>query len=520
MKNIQNAVCQIILAGLGNQPQKLFEIKSPRKEVALLRKILNASENFQLSNATIYNAYGVSFCGIASWGKILCVRFNGCDHRVRILNLDRFGNRIVYSIPISKTDKLSALPGIDFSASELRIMLNIANELSSKVTEQLIEIRRPVRTNIRDQRLFWTSTQFSESVLLKLLESFPTLFEVAITAFDAQLRALKKMRQAPLGIVNFVFSDKSFESKEYLISVFQAFCFANETGRIRAGPIEIELKSPNDLSDWSLYAQRLVMLETSSGSLLRPLIEEIGEQERKLKCGGSIHRFLTLPISICHSALHSSQAIDISLPMKVPHLTSIQYDTLRCAMSKSLSVDIAQHVYTQWKLRASAPDAYRLNGLHVWRYLLGSELCCTWFSDPTLRSRAMSLVQKSTDQQRQEEQQREQLLQRAMDLLAAPAKYASAIVDRPKSKQAAQDILSDEAVAFRFEPRQGADHGKKLLAFTKLSLLRLLRRVDFQGDLLEAFLEQCQTSGILDQASRVIKLGDQTINAVTFSLET
>ncbi len=58
-----------------------------------------------------------------------------------------------------------------------------------------------------------------------------------------------------------------------------------------------------------------------------------------------------------------------------------------------------------------------------------------------------------------------------------------------------------------------------MLAFTKESLSRLLRRVSLGDELLDAFLNECERCGILDKRSRKIKLGNATINAVTFMIE-
>ena len=141
------------------------------------------------------------------------------------------------------------------------------------------------------------------------------------------------------------------------------------------------------------------------------------------------------------------------------------------------------------------------------------------FKNPQLHHRAEILLTSEAEQQAEAERQRRELIQRAVQLITSPERYAREIVDRPNSKSEAETALAGDAVAFRFCPAKGDDRGKKLLAFSKRSLSRLLKRVSMPDTYHEAFLAECEKRGILDNRNRTINLGGESFYAVTFSVE-
>ena len=521
-EQLSDIVCQMLLSGQGATPQKLFEVDAPEQGVERLRKALKASELWELHGDTVYNVFGIAFKGIASWGPGLTIRMAGRDHRFKVLHLDRFGRRMVYLLPAVQVGNLSGLPRIDLSHDEVKLLLQMADDLirSADCHEYFMKIKTPAVDTIVHQTAAWSKEAYDEADLLALLSQDPMLWEAAVTALDAQLRSFKRLRDAPQGITNFILPTGSAAAEKWVFAILQALTFSNEQGILLAGPIELRLKETADLRQWRNSYGRMVILRTATGALLAPLVEQAEEMERIRKCGGHAPRgFPTAPISLSRAALCCSQAADIQLAKDMRPPTFAEQDLLRAAMSRALSKDIAQRVYQRWKRRLAERTAYRLPGLHVWRSILRDTLAELWFSDAELRIQALALCEDAQEALEAAQKQREDTLARAYELLSHPERYKQWIMDRPASKQVCMDKLSDEAMAFHYIPQKGKDHGVHLLAFSKASLLRLLNTVGLDESLYDAFIDLCGRNGLLDQEKRTITLGAESFCAVTFFAE-
>ena len=519
---LAEAVRQAVLSGQGATPQKLFEVDIPEQGAERLRKALKASELWELHGDTVYNVFGIAFQGIASWGAGLTTRMAGRDHRFKVLHLDRFGRRMVFLLPAAQVDNLRGLPRIDLSHDEVKLLLQMADDLigSTDCQEYFMKIKTPAADTIVHQTAAWGKVAHNESDLLALLSKEPMLWEVAVTALDAQLRPFKRLRDAPQGITNFILPTGDAAAEKWMFAVLQALTFTNEQGILQAGPIELRLKETADLRQWRCSYGRMVLLRTATGALLAPLLEEAEEIERIRKCGGHAPRgFSTAPISLSRAALCCSQATDIQLAKNMSPPTFAEQDLLRAAMSRALSRDIARRVYQCWKRRLAERTAYRLPGLRVWRSILRDTLAELWFSDAELRIQALALCGDAQEALEAAQKQREDTLARAYELLSHPERYRQWIMDRPDSKQVCMDKLSDEAMAFHYIPQKGKDHGVHLLAFSKASLLRLLNTVGLDESLYDAFIDLCGRYGLLDQKKRTINLGAESFCAVTFFAE-
>ena len=521
-EQLSDIVRQMLLSGQGETPQKLFEVDIPERGAERLRKSLKASELWELHGDTVYSIFGVAFQGIASWGPGLTTRMAGRDHRFKILHLDRFGRRMVFLLPAAQVDNLRGLPRIDLSHDEVKLVLQMADDLirSTDCQEYFMKIKTPAADTIVHQTVAWGKVAYNESDLLTLLSKDPMLWEVAVTALDAQLRPFKKLRVAPQGITNFILPTGDTTAEKWVFAVLQALTFSNEQGILQAGPIELRLKETADLRQWRCNHGRMVILRTATGTLLAPLLDEAEEIERIRKCGGHApHCFPTTPISLSRAALCCSQATDIQLAKNMSPPTFAEQDLLRAAMSRALSKDIAQRVYQRWKRRLAERTAYRLPGLRVWRSILRDALAELWFSNAELRIQALALCGDAQEALEAAQKQREDTLARAYELLSHPERYKQWIMDRPDSKQVCIDKLSDEAMAFHYIPQKGKKHGVHLLAFSKASLLRLLNTVGLDESLYDAFIDLCGRYGLLDQEKRTINLGAESFCAVTFFAE-
>ena len=139
---------------------------------------------------------------------------------------------------------------------------------------------------------------------------------------------------------------------------------------------------------------------------------------------------------------------------------------------------------------------------------------------PQLTDRQVGML-RGTVMQLAQEEEREQAIGRALDLFFDPSRFAREICERPRSKAEARAQLEEngQAVAFRYCPAKGNHAGQMLLAFTPVSLRRLLRRVGCGEELYDAVLDAAAKSGLLAERSCTIRVGQDTITAVTFCAE-
>lgn len=356
---------------------------------------------------------------------------------------------------------------------------------------------------------------YDEGKLLDLLEREPLLISVAVAAMDAQLRAIKRCDDVPLFVYNFIPNQKDLQAVEGVIRAFRAVTFSNAV----AGAIEVTLRDASDLNMWRNCQDRVVVLKTASGSLLRPLIEELAERDRVEKCGGNLPPPLpTVPIAVSRNVLHCPHVDDIELGNELWVLTDDEMDILRWAMTQVLAKKIAETAKKRWDEMMSKPQSYRWERGAVWRSVLMQLLIECWFRDQENRARARALFSTEEERQQEEEQKRCERIASAVALISTPARYQREIIERPMTKVDAEKALADEAVAFWYTPAKGIDAGGKLVVFSKKSLLRLLRRVSVDEALYDAVLDACESSGVLHRRNQTINLGGSSFCGVTISL--
>ena len=336
-------------------------------------------------------------------------------------------------------------------------------------------------------------------------------------ALDTQLRAFKSFRYAPLGIYHFQIPKGA--SSQWFFTSMSAMTFVNAPGQHRDGPIQITLKDSRDLDRWRACCGRLAVIQTSSVSSLWPLVEAAEEADRIQKSSGCpLHPFPTVPITLGLGVMHYPQAADITLPEAPVHLNNSDLDLLRTAVAMLLRKDVAKEINTYWKQRTAVPTIYRENRFQLWREALCSTAIAHWFTDSERAARANDLLLQHQEEHAHAEAKRQEAIQRALHLLSNPSRYIDQINQRPPSKEAAVQALSQHAVAFWFKPQKGADRGQSLLAFSEASLKRLLQQAECDETLYEPFLRVCEAQGLLDQRNRSITLGKETFNAITFRL--
>lgn len=517
-ETILTALSDAVAAG---QYQTLrFEAgKTPHKTQKRSKRRLRASESWRIYHANIIHSSGISLPACSFWSETVAFRLSGREYRFRLLNLDQAGKLEIFAIPVSEVEHLKCLPGRDFTQSEVGGFLLMANDISEQSQkETVIQISHSLQECIQEKRSEWLEKP-NETQMLELLQSHPTIIPITVAALDCQLRCYKKFQNVPLGLYNFTTPSGDLQADNFLISVLTATNFTNKGEFSSAQPIEWIVKDIGDLESWFHCHERLVLIRTATGSLLNPLLKQIDERERLRICGGQLPPPLpTFPIAQCKSILYRKNVVDTALPKGLKTLSVSEQDLLRTMVASCLSKGWAQVAYDNWKRIISSRDNYRLDGFSVWQYVLGQIFIGVNFQDRVQLEQALHLLDNERERQRIEQQQKELILQKAIELLINPIRYEKEIIERPASKgEAIQKLEKDqEAVAFRYTPSKGNDAGKSFLAFSKNSLCRLLKRVSCDESLWEAFLNQCEKTRILAGRNRSINLGGDTFTAITF----
>lgn len=486
---------------------------------------IEASEELNLDcKGTVWHASGTSVAAIASWHGTVAVTVHDHTYRFKLLTLDRMGQRILYAVPVSLLDKKWRLPDIEFSDEEMQLLLQMADAISGKKAgaEHEVVIVHPAKPAVKAERDRW-SDSLDQHALVTLLQDKPWLLRAITAALDAQMRSFKRFHEAPLGAFNFTTSGIDLQADQNFVAVLQALNFTASGKLISEAPPEIQVREIADLADWYGCIERVALIRTATGSALTPLLDQIYERERLLYCGGVTPPPLpTVPIIRSKGIFHRPLVVDVELPRGEPPLTYDEQDMLRTATARVLTHKCAQAAYDRWRIRMHDRRAYRFDRFRVWREVLDETFLMEIAGkDFRLRGIAKMLFSDSHAQQQMAEEAREKTIARALELIASPDRYEQEIAERPKSKAEAVRILDEDQddVAFRFIPTRGDDAGKRLLAFSRESLLRLLGRVSCGETFLEAILARAEKNGLLNKRNRTIRLGTDTYAAITFHLE-
>lgn len=496
----------------------------PPKESKKLRRRLKASHNLHLENETIWHSSGTSVPAIASWTGIASIEVNERCNRYKLLGVDRHAQRLVFAIPINMVDKLNALPSTGYSAAEVKLLCLIADEVSGQeaAREYYMALPHPAKNDILWQRDRWYEEPDREA-LIEILRQRDWLIPVIAAALDVQLRSFKFFRDGPLGIYNITLSGNDLQADENFCSALHALNFTAAPSFMGMAVPEIFVRDKDDLRAWRSCHDRLILLRTATGSLLKPLFDEIDERERIRYCGGLLPpRLQTVPIVRSKTVLHRRFAADITLPKGEKALTVKEQNALRGAMGQVLNRKVAQTVYDQWRRKMASPQSYWMDPFVAWQEVLETVFLASIFkNEQELIKQASQLLTDTQAMREQTEIERTRKIKEALELLSDPSRYEREIVDRPKSKQEARSLLDSEqtAVAFRFSPSKGDDAGLNLLAFSPTSLKRLLRRTGCGDEMYDAVLTKAEQMGLLDQRSRTIRLDKDSFAAVTFNIE-
>lgn len=521
MNEIKHKLVRAVAAGQGDRVLRFELGKTPQKQSKKLIEKIKYLKNWDYVDGNVIHAFGVPMPGIATWHGFVGIPMGACEYRFRILFLDRGGRRTLFAIPVTKLNSLKELPGLNLTTSEMQLLIEMADDLrgSKSDREEIVRVKHPAAADLIENSEFWKKQAYDEGKLLDLLEKEPALLPLIVAVVDSQLRALKRCRRAPVVLFNFIPDSPKAQSVDAVLFALKSMTFSSASTCADQGPIELLVKDGHDLELWRNSMDRLVVLRTATGALLRPIFDELEERDRVAKCGGQMPAPLSsIPIIISRSVLNNKFAVDIETSKHTNRLALEDAECLRTAVSRLMSEKFIASAYHKWRSSMEKPDAAFRKAEKEWYNTLVRCLIDSLIHDSELHSRAQLLLMTEADRRAEAERQLQILLERGVELVSSPELYIKQIIDRPASKAEAERLLSTDAVAFRFSPTRGEDRGKELLAFSKSSLLRLLQRVSVTEKEYEAMLSECEKAGILGKKNWPINLGGETFNAVTFSL--
>lgn len=523
LNKIINCIKRAVAAG---QVKKTLLIKTgstPPKEAKQNKRKLNASPNWSVDRNTFCHSSGIRLTSIATWSADVIINIGVQEFHYRLINVDHLMSRKTFAIPADflSQGKRIFLPGTSFDADNERLLLHMANELGGKLAGREIHIKckHPAKPDVKRQRSAWDNAPGDG--LLSLLQEKPWLIPVATAAMDTQLRSFKRFRDAPFSVYNFTTQGVDWQADKVFLCALQAMNFTSAAKYRSAAPSEIIIREKKDWTAWRECHERMVLIRTATGSLLAPLFKELDERERVRYCGGLVEPPpATIPIVRCRSLLNRRGVLDTELPKGLTPLSLAEQDALRSMMANALYKINAENIYHCWREKMSMRESYRIDPYRCWQRFLMKAMMDSNFKGEAY-TQAMALMEDTAEMQQAEEAARNEAIARAINLISSPESFKDKIIDRPESKEEAIQQLNEkqEAVAFWFCPEKGKDSGRMMLAFTKESLSRLLKRVPLADELMDAFLIECERSGIMDKRSRKIKLGNATMNTVTFLIE-
>ena len=478
---------------------------------------LEADENLTWDGENTTTSDGCTVPGFAFWDKVQATELAGYTYRHRLFAIVRPSDCHVYAIPAELAERKFALPDIELADSELGAYLRIAASITPAPTEYTVHCPRPAKDAVKSNRGEWRDNELNLEALGQLLKQHSDwLFHVITAALDVQLRSFAPCAEIPIFLYNFTAKKPNLQVDQAITRAFTALNLTTEGTACNSAPPQIIVSDGGDLADWSGCRDRLVILRTSTGAPLKPLFDDLDECERQARFGGVLPRRLaTVPIIRSRTIFDRDDTVDIELPSIIDPLTGYDLDLLRIAISHTLTKANAAEAYRRWYGPMNSRARYQLDPFEVWRTAV-----IQVFLEANLPSHGMAFTaayngfEDAQASQLRAEAEREETLQKALELLSDQSRFEVEIIKKPDTADEATRLLDDEqaAVAFRHTPTQGNDRGQPFIIFSNASLFRLLRRAGLDEELYDACKKRATEMGLLVRQSWPVKVGGVNFN--------
>ena len=485
---------------------------------------LEADENLTWDGENTTTSDGCTVPGFAFWDKVQATELAGYTYRHRLFAIVRPSDCHVYAIPAELAERKFALPDIELADSELDAYLRIAASITPAPTEYTVHCPRPAKDAVKSNRGEWRDEELNPEALGQLLHQHANwLFPVITAALDVQLRSFAPCAEIPVFIYNFTIKKPNLQVEKVFSSTFTALNLTTEGTACNSAPPQIIVSDSGDLADWSGCRDRLVILRTSTGALLKPLFDDLDECERQARFGGVLPRRLaTVPIIRSRTIFDRDDTVDIELPSTIDSLTNYDLNLLRIAAAHTLTKANAAEVYRRWYGPMTSLARYQLDPFEVWR-----DAVVRIFLEANLPSHGMAFtvaydgLETAQASQLRAEAEREETLRKALELLGDQSRFEGEIIKKPDTADEATRLLDEEqtAVAFRHTITQGSASGQRFVVFSNSSLFRLMQRVGLDELMYDTLKKRAAEIGLLVRLSKPVKFGQTTFNGFWISDE-
>ena len=280
------------------------------------------------------------------------------------------------------------------------------------------------------------------------------------------------------------------------------------------------MQNDGDIEDWNGCHDRLVVLRTVKGGGLAPIFDKLDTYDRSRAYKGVLPpRLSTVPIIRSKTFFDRPDTVDCELPEVIPALTNAQLSWLRTAFSRVLTVKNAADASKRWHNRMHDQCRFLCNPFEEWRDVLHRVFLDSVFpKQGQAKETAQTGFQTAQKRQKEAEEEREKILQDALDLVTDQSRYENEIIDKPASREEGKKLLNTDqsAIAFRYERASGQHEGQHFIVFTDDSLFRLLKRVGMTKELYGPFKERALKAGVMVMKSASARFGSLSLNGFWF----
>lgn len=477
---------------------------------------IKADEQLQWHHGNVTTPYGITVPGFAFWVDTQATVINSYTYRHRLLCLCRPDDGRSYAVPMSMVERKFKL-----ADDELESYRCIADRISPKPNEITSTVNHPAKTAIKNNGCEWKDKSLDLDVFGDMLkENNEWLTPILIAALDTQLRSFSGCDGIPVFCYNFTLKKVNLQADSNFIRVLTAMNFTVQDATCSAAPREISVQNNGGIEDWNGCHDRLVVLRTAKGGGLAPIFDKLDTYDRSRAYKGVLPpRLSTVPIIRSKTFFDRSDTVDCELPEVIPALTDAQLNWLRTAFSRVLTAKNAADARERWHDRMHDQCRFLCNPFEEWRDVLHRVFLDSVFpKQGQAKETAQTGFQTAQKRQKEAEEEREKILQDALDLIRDQSSYEDKIIDKPATADETKERLKTDpdAVAFRHSPIAKKYAGQHFIIFTDQSLLRFLKPVGMTEELYNVFKARAVQMADMIDDRRSVKIKGETVHGFWF----
>ena len=471
----------------GLEKPRLLKAEEYGKPPKWARRRADTSARFHYSHGICRYGNSLKVDGLAYWEDGYDVAMMDRLYRMRVLVVHLGENRYTYIIPDQMLSQLKALPNVDLSVDTLKLLLSVADDISDEVQFEPLEIENPVAAEIVRQQKPWLESEFDQEKFFPVFSETGLNLELMAAVADAHFHMLAGLEGIPRGITNLILSDETKAGKDYIVSLMRALTFANHNSIFNPGPIELR---GNDTAGFSAYMGRVSLIDAlePGSKLLAALLNDTETEDHYTMSGGiSSYYPAELPMVVSKSPKENPYVANIVVPTGLPKLTPEALDMFRAAAARVIQLELLNWCVEKWRQMRERPDAYRVNGLELWRNLIRTRISEVLFGETDQREVALKFADERVGNV---ERVQEQKIQAIMDGYREFKDMKALCVDK-------ESVKADDEAAFYFTFSKSSHKGESYIGFTSEDIIvDKLQKIGLTHELLIPFLLKMKENGI------------------------